>query len=131
MKTKEFCDEAAYDADTDIDEDVIEALRPRTDHLDIDPLPSYFESKQFYLHGDFDEGEAELVTRYIAAFGGIVQPYMGEAVSTVISANNWWAEDFAEALEVNPSVRFLRPSWVFACCDEARIVEEGSHRIIK
>ena len=134
LKTKELNDDAydaAYDEDTDIDEDVIEALRPKTDHIDIEPLPSYFASKQFFLQGDFSSGESELVTRYISAFGGTVQSYMRQSVSMVITANNYWTEDFTEALQVNPRLKFVRPSWVFACCDKGRMGEEGRHRILE
>ena len=123
--------DSAYDADTDIDEEELEKLRPKTNHLDFDPLPSHFESLQFYLHGDFEPGEAEVVDRYIVAAGGRVVPYMRESVTRVISASSWWTDQFKEALEVSPGVRFLRPSWVFACCDEGRVVEEGTHRIAK
>jgi hypothetical protein len=124
-------EELAYDADTDIDEDVMEELRPKTSDLSFQPLPSYFEGEQFYLHGDYEEGEEDLVKRYIVACGGRVEPYMRETVGTVISASNWWSDDFADALEVNPGVRFLRPSWVFASSDQGRAVEEGTHRIRK
>ena len=124
-------DDSAYDADTDIDEEVLDEMKPKTEHLDFEPLPNFFASQEFFLHGDYSAGEAELVERYIVASGGRVQPYMQESVDRVVSASNWWSEDFSEALEVVPGVSFLRPSWVFACTDQGRLVEEGTHRITK
>ena len=130
-KVKNDGDDSAYDADTDIDEEVLDEMRPKTKHLDFEPLPNFFASQEFYLHGDYEAGEAELIERYIVASGGRVQPYMQKTVDKVVSASNWWSDDFSCALEVVPGVSFLRPSWVFACTDQGRLVEEGTHRIIK
>ena len=121
--------DSAYDADTDVDEDVAEKLRPETKDLDFPNLPSFFSSMQFYMHGDYDKGEDELIKRYIVAFGGKVVPLMKRTVARVITASNWWSDDFEELLKWNPDVLFLRPSWVFACSDQGRLVEEGTHRV--
>jgi len=123
--------DSAYDADTDVDEDVAEKLRPETKHLEFPNLPSFFSSMQFYMHGDYDKGEDDLVKRYIVAFGGKVVPNMKRTVARVITASNWWSEDFEELQRWNPDVVFLRPSWVFACSDQGRQVEEGTHRVRK
>ena len=123
--------DSAYDADTDVDEDVAEKLRPETKDLDFPNLPSFFSSMQFYMHGDYDKGEDELIKRYIVAFGGKVVPLMKRTVARVITASNWWSQDFEELLGWNPDVAFLRPSWVFACSDQGRLVEEGTHRVRK
>ena len=123
--------DSAYDADTDIDEDVAETLRPKTDDLDFPQMPSFFSSLQFFMHGNYDKGEKELITRYIIAFGGKILPVMKKTVSRVITASNWWSDDFKEMLILNPDVIFLRPSWVFACSDQQKLVAEGTHRVIQ
>jgi len=123
--------DSAYDADTDVDEDVAEQLRPKTKDLDFPNIPSFFSSMQFHMHGDYDKGEDELIKRYIVAFGGKVVPLMKRTVARVITASNWWSKDFEELLNWNPDVLFLRPSWVFACSDQGRLVEEGTHRVRK
>ena len=123
--------DSAYDAETDVDEDVAEKLRPETKDLDFPNLPSFFSSMQFHMHGDYDKGEDELIKRYIVAFGGKVVPLMKRTVGRVITASNWWSKDFEELLRWNPDVVFLRPSWVFDCSDQGRLVEEGTHRVRK
>ena len=90
--------DSAYDADTDVDEDVAEKLRPETKDLDFPNLPSFFSSMQFYMHGEYDKGEDDLIKRYIVAFGGKVVPLMKRAVARVITASNWWNEDFEEVI---------------------------------
>merc|ERR1712192_155172 len=121
--------DSAYDADTDVDEDVAEKLRPETKHLDFPNLPSFLNSMQFFMHGDYDKGEDELIKRYIVAFGGEVVPNMKKNVARVITAPYWGREDFEELLKVNPDVVFLRPSWVFDCSDQGRLVDYGTHRV--
>merc|ERR1719447_25728 len=123
--------DSAYDADTDVDDDIAEKLRPKTDDLDFPQMPSFFSSLQFYMHGNYDKGEGELITRYIIAFGGKILPVMKKTVSRVITASNWWSDDFKEMLILNPDVIFLRPSWVFACSDQQKLVAEGTHRVIQ
>jgi len=123
--------DSAYDADTDVDDDIAEKLRQKTDHLDYPQMPSFFSSLQFYMHGNYDKGEKELITRYIIAFGGKILPVMKKTVSRVITASNWWSDDFKEMLILNPDVIFLRPSWIFACSDQQKLVAEGTHRVIQ
>merc|ERR1712192_192181 len=123
--------DSAYDADTDVDEDVAEKLRPETKDLDFPNLPSFLNSMQFFMHGDYDEGEDELIKRFIIALGGKVVPDMKKTVARVITASNWWSKDFEELLKVNPDVVFLRPSWVFDCSDQGRLVDYGTHRVRK
>ena len=72
-----------------------------------------------------------MIKRYIVAFGGKVVPNMKRTVARVITASNWWTDEFEELLKINPNVIFLRPSWVFACSDQVRMVEEGTHRVRK
>ena len=104
-------------------------MRPKTDDLDFPQMPSFFSSLQFYMHGNYDKGEEELITRYIIAYGGKILPVMKKTVSRVITASNWWSDDFKEMLILNPDVIFLRPSWVFACSDQQKLVMEGTHRV--
>ncbi|XP_064360554.1 DNA repair protein XRCC1 isoform X2 [Dromaius novaehollandiae] len=87
----------------------------------IPPLPDFFEDKTFFLYGDFAAPERRLLQRYVTAFGGALAPYMSEEVTHVVTAQDW-DETFEEALDVNPSLSFVRPRWVLACGERLRLV---------
>ncbi|XP_067173031.1 DNA repair protein XRCC1-like [Apteryx mantelli] len=90
----------------------------------IPPLPDFFVDKTFFLYGDFAAPERRLLQRYVTAFGGALAPYMSEKVTHVVTAQDW-DETFEEALDVNPSLSFVRPRWVLACGERLRL---GCHR---
>ncbi|XP_067173032.1 LOW QUALITY PROTEIN: DNA repair protein XRCC1-like [Apteryx mantelli] len=87
----------------------------------IPPLPDFFVDKTFFLYGDFAAPERRLLQRYVTAFGGALAPYMSEKVTHVVTAQDW-DETFEEALDVNPSLSFVRPRWVLACGERLRLV---------
>lgn len=83
------------------------------------PLPDFFEDKTFFLYGDFAAPERRLLQRYVTAFGGTLAQYMSEKVTHVVTAQEW-DETFEEALELNPSLAFVRPRWVLLCGERLR-----------
>ncbi|XP_068780336.1 DNA repair protein XRCC1 isoform X2 [Struthio camelus] len=87
----------------------------------VPPLPDFFEDKTFFLYGDFAAPERRLLQRYVTAFGGALAAYMSEEVTHVVTAQEW-DETFEEALDVNPSLSFVRPRWVLACGERLRLV---------
>jgi len=119
-----------YDVDTDIDEEECVKLLPDTSNLSLGALPDYFDSQEFYLQGDFQPGERKLLERYILAFGGRVQPYMGTEVMVVITHSRW-GKMFEDARAVSRGVQFVKPRWLFLCKDEGRMVEFGDCKVEK
>nr|XP_054510062.1 DNA repair protein XRCC1 [Agelaius phoeniceus] len=80
----------------------------------IPPLPDFFEDKKFFLHGPFPEGERRRLRRLAVAFGGSLAPYMDESVTHVVTSQDW-DPAFDEALELRPSLQFVRPHWLLLC----------------
>ena len=117
-----------YEVETDIDEEEIVKLLPKTSNLSLGNLPDYFDCHQFYLHGDFQPSERTLLERYIIACGGKVQPYMGAEVMLVITHSRW-NKMFDDALTVSQVVEFVKPRWLFKCKDEGRMVEFGDCKV--
>jgi len=117
-----------YDVETDIDEEEIAKLLPNTSKLSFGSLPDYFDCQDFYLHGDFQPGERQLIERYILACGGTVQSYMGAEVKVVITHSRW-DKMFEEARAVSRGVEFVRPGWVFRCQGEGKVVEFGQYQV--
>ena len=111
-----------YDVDTDIDEEECVKLLPDTSNLSLGALPNYFDSQEFYLHGDFQPGERKLLERYILAFGGRVHPYMGTEVMVVITHARW-GKMFEDVRAVSRGVQFVKPRCLFLCNNEGRMVE--------
>ncbi|XP_059728836.1 LOW QUALITY PROTEIN: DNA repair protein XRCC1 [Haemorhous mexicanus] len=85
----------------------------------IPPLPDFFEDKKFFLHGDFPEGEGRRLRRLVVAFGGSLAPYMDESVTHVVTSQDW-DPAFEEALELRPSLVFVRPHWLLLCGERQR-----------
>ncbi|XP_066426974.1 DNA repair protein XRCC1 [Molothrus aeneus] len=87
--------------------------------LPIPPLPDFFEDKKFFLHGPFPEGERRRLRRLVVAFGGSLAPYMDESVTHVVTSQDW-DPAFDEALELRPSLLFVRPHWLLLCGERQR-----------
>ncbi|XP_064296391.1 LOW QUALITY PROTEIN: DNA repair protein XRCC1 [Phalacrocorax carbo] len=85
----------------------------------IPPLPDFFKDKTFFLHGEFPAGEGRLLLRYVTAFGGTLAPYMNDSVTHVVTAQDW-DPAFEEALELRPSLTFVRPRWLLLCGERQR-----------
>jgi len=113
-----------YDVETDIDDEEIVKLLPKTSKLILGCLPDFFKRLKFYLHGNFQPDERKLVERYIVGCGGKVEQYMREEVKVVITHNSWEAM-FEDARSVSSMVEFVRPEWVFKCTDEGKLIEFG------
>ncbi|XP_066064415.1 DNA repair protein XRCC1 isoform X1 [Chamaea fasciata] len=80
----------------------------------IPPLPDFFEDKIFFFHGKFPEGEERRLRRTVVAFGGTLAPYMDDSVTHVVTSQDW-DPAFQEALELRPSLTFVRPHWLLLC----------------
>ncbi|XP_068855483.1 LOW QUALITY PROTEIN: DNA repair protein XRCC1-like [Aphelocoma coerulescens] len=85
----------------------------------IPPLPDFFEDKTFFLHGEFPAGEGRRLLRFAVAFGGTVAPRMDGSVTHVVTAQGW-DPAFDEALELRPSLTFVRPDWLLRCGEQQR-----------
>lgn len=95
----------------------------------IPPLPDFFEDKTFFLYGDFGATERRRLQRFVIAFGGTVAPYMSEAVTHVVTAQEW-DSTFEEALELNPSLQFVRPRWVLLCAERLRPLPPQPYAVV-
>ncbi|KAM4876210.1 DNA repair protein XRCC1 [Sylvia borin] len=85
----------------------------------IPPLPDFFEDKIFFFHGKFPEGEERQLRRMVVAFGGTLAPYMDDSVTHVVTSQDW-DPAFQEALELRPSLTFVRPHWLLLCGEKQR-----------
>ncbi|KAK4328413.1 hypothetical protein Pmani_001161 [Petrolisthes manimaculis] len=130
----DFTDDEVYDDDTDVDEENGEHLVTTTDLPDTSslPLPSlgdYFSGKHFLLYGNMGDDQRRLLNRYITAFLGEVENYMSDKVHFVISEDAW-DRNFEEALNEHPSLQFVRPLWVWRCCDKQRLLPHQPYLIV-
>ena len=129
-KTEASVDEdSAYDAETDVDDDVAEELRRDTAGLELPVLPQHFAGMEFLLHGEWEEGEEDLVSRYIVAAGGRVVGAGAARVERVVTASNWWSAELGVVAAAHPGAKVLRASWVFACHDTGEVVAEERYRL--
>lgn len=109
-------DEEIYDDDTDIDEEL-----PDTSSLPLPTLGDYFKGKCFFFYGDMVEDTRKLLTRFITAYAGEIEDYMTEKVNFVLSEDKW-DKNFEEALNDNPVLQFVKPQWIWQCCDKKKLV---------
>eukprot|EP00111_Clytia_hemisphaerica_P020336 TCONS_00059905-protein len=93
-------------------------------------LPDFLEEKGFLLYGKLSDKERRLCKRYITAYGGTLHEYMGDGVTYVLSKNDW-GSDFDDALNENKDLVFLRPTWLFKCHEEQKLVDTEAHIIPK
>ncbi|XP_076438303.1 DNA repair protein XRCC1-like isoform X2 [Babylonia areolata] len=83
-------------------------------------LPDFFADKHFFFFGDFDGAEKRLLTRYIAAYDGVLEDYMTDRVKYVITSTSW-DDNFEEALTENPALVFVKPQWIHSCHSKSRL----------
>ncbi|KAK8380787.1 hypothetical protein O3P69_008018 [Scylla paramamosain] len=121
---KDSSDEEIYDDDTDIDEEL-----PDTSSLPLPTLGDYFKGKSFFFYGDMAEDTRKLLTRFITAYAGEIEDYMTEKVNFVLSDNRW-DENFEEALNDNPALQFVKPQWIWQCCDKKKLVPHQPFLIV-
>eukprot|EP00794_Sanderia_malayensis_P011119 gene11119-12289_t len=134
-------DEDPYGGSTDNESDS-EAAKPEAKPTGENPveaklsddelpeLPDYFKEKHFLLYGDFNPKDQRLLNRYITAYNGVVENYMNDNVSFVISNANWDV-NFDEALQDNPSLEFIRPKWIFKCHEMHQFLPFDKYKIEK
>jgi len=152
-------DEDPYEADTDIDEDVINPetemklkkvkqetevkaiIKPAKNGISKEkstktlsgfpPLPSYFDGKMFFVFGSFSTDEVrKSINRGIIAGGGKIKQYMGPDVNYIITSGGYDKKNFQEAKSVNSQIVFLRPSFIKDCFDENKLVSPQKQHLI-
>ncbi|KAL8625400.1 hypothetical protein ACOMHN_044543 [Nucella lapillus] len=84
-------------------------------------LPDFFADKHFFFYGSFDSAEKRLLTRYIAAYDGVLEDYMTDRVKFVVTATSW-DDNFDEAVSENPSLVFVKPEWIRNCHNSSKLV---------
>nr|CDS28240.1 DNA repair protein XRCC1 [Hymenolepis microstoma] len=93
-------------------------------------LPDIFSGKKFYIFSkDIVLKEEETVYRLIITFGGKVELNMNTDVEFVVSRAAW-CSDFDEALEVCPSLIFVKPEWIYACDKAGKCVPYQRYQIV-
>lgn len=128
-------DENAYDASTDNDDpydvstdDEDDVNKNENDEHGLPSLPDYFERKHFLLYGDFGQSVHRLLTRHIIACGGKISKYMDDDIEYVISEQKW-DEKFDSALSSNTALVFVKPSWVFSCGAQQKLLSTQPYLI--
>ena len=114
MEEEEDDSDAAYNAETDVDEDDDGKSASRNGAADLDdfpPLPEFFSGVVFAVIGDFSTGERKALRQLIVGAGGDVSAYMGDDVDVVVT-NSKWNEDFDGAIEDNGRLKFVKPGYV-------------------
>lgn len=122
-------DDGIYSGSTDIDSDEENNGGP-TAKRNLLNLPTFFSKCHFLLYGSFDPADRRQLTRYITAYDGHIENYMGDRVTHVVS-NQKWDSNFDEALKENASLTFISPGWVFACHNKQKMTSPTSFRISK
>ena len=120
-------DDDPYEADTDVDEE--QEGDKKAEKKVLPPLPDYYKGLEFFIYGQFKfEKTRKSIIRGIIAAGGKLKEYMAPEVSFVISANDW-DSNFKDALDVNPKVQFVRPSFIQSCFDQDKLISPSKHFI--
>ncbi|XP_066575573.1 DNA repair protein XRCC1 isoform X2 [Amia ocellicauda] len=115
-QTAEGEQEDPYAGSTDENTDVEEQQ-----DLPIPQLPDFLTGKNFFLYGEFPKKERRLLNRYITAFNGVIEDYMGEKVQFVITAQDW-DDRFEAALMENSNLSFVKPRWIYVCNERQKLV---------
>ncbi|XP_045611538.2 DNA repair protein XRCC1 [Procambarus clarkii] len=123
-------DDEVYDDDTDVDEENIKYLKPPdTSALPLPTIGEYLKGKCLFVHGKMAEEKKKLLQRYIIAFNGDLADYMSDKVQFVITEDTW-DENFDEALNENSSLQFVKPLWIWRCCDKQKLVPHQPYLIV-
>ncbi|RDD36363.1 DNA repair protein XRCC1 [Trichoplax sp. H2] len=102
-----------YECSTEDEEEVQE--NPNSDIS----LPDYFSGMRFLIYGDFSYDERRILIRYLTAYDGHVEEYMGEKVNIVVTDNEW-DEKFDQAVADFPNLTFLRSEWIYECHNQRK-----------
>ncbi|XP_070202995.1 DNA repair protein XRCC1-like isoform X2 [Littorina saxatilis] len=92
-------------------------------------LPDFFADKHFFFYGDFPAAERRLLTRYIAAYDGVMEDYMNDRVKFVITCTKW-DDNFEEALTENPGLIFVKPQWLYTCHNKTKLVPHQPYVVV-
>ncbi|KAJ8312880.1 hypothetical protein KUTeg_010253 [Tegillarca granosa] len=76
-------------------------------------LPDFFSDKHFFLYGTFSASERRLLRRYIAAYDGELENYMG-----------------SKALSENENLVFVKPKWIYACHDKNKLLPYQPYAVV-
>ncbi|XP_053908552.1 LOW QUALITY PROTEIN: DNA repair protein XRCC1 [Cuculus canorus] len=83
------------------------------------PLPDFFEDKTFFFHGEFPEEEERRLLRYVTAFGGTLSPSLTDAVTHVVTSQQW-GPALEQVVRRRPSLTLVGPRWVLRCGERLR-----------
>ena len=93
-------------------------------------LPNFLDGKRFFMFGELTDDERRQGCRYIEAFGGKLEQYMGPTVTHVLT-NSKWDDNFDKALATNPRLVFASPQWIIACGQTSRFEDIQPYMIDK
>ncbi len=91
-------------------------------------LPTFFDSNRFFLYGNFSAVERKELKRFIVAFEGTVEEYVGDTVTHVVTKVSW-NKDFDDALEENKNLFFVKPEWIRECGRLSELVDVTNYLI--
>ncbi|XP_071806723.1 DNA repair protein XRCC1-like [Asterias amurensis] len=120
-----------YDSSTDEEPDSETPDPPVSPPLPtaVPDLPDFFEGNVFFLYGKFEAEERRQLTRLIVAFEGTVEDYMSDQVIFVVT-NSDWDDNFDKALSDHPGLAFVRPKWIYNCCEKSKKVPYQPYVIV-
>ncbi|XP_061675153.1 DNA repair protein XRCC1 isoform X2 [Syngnathoides biaculeatus] len=95
----------------------------------IPDLPDYLNGKHFFLYGKFPNNERRLLTRYIAAFNGVLEDYMSDTVHFVVTGEGWH-DSFEDALMDNGNLNFVKPAWIFAINQRQKLLPYQPYTVV-
>ncbi|XP_061633115.1 DNA repair protein XRCC1 isoform X1 [Phyllopteryx taeniolatus] len=95
----------------------------------IPALPDYLNGKHFFLYGKFPNNERRLLTRYIAAFNGVLEDYMSDTVHFVVTGEGWH-DSFEDALMDNGNLNFVKPGWIYAINQRQKLLPYQPYTVV-
>jgi len=94
----------------------------------LSPLPSFLEGVVVYLYGTFSEAPRKKLTRSITAYKGEVADYWTDDVThVVVSPQQDWDDECEKVVRNSPTLKIVKPSWVFDCCKQQQIASAKEH----
>ncbi|EGG23804.1 BRCT domain-containing protein [Cavenderia fasciculata] len=140
----DFTDDSMQDGDDDTDEDndilpehfkrnptakLGDLSQNKGKEYILDPLPSFFDGIEFYLSFK-DETLKSTVTRYIIAYKGIIAS-IPKTTTRYIVTDRTWEKSFALTQKKNPSIQFVKPSFVIKSHNYSKLVAPLDHLIVQ
>ncbi|XP_065836049.1 DNA repair protein XRCC1-like isoform X2 [Oscarella lobularis] len=112
------------ESDTDVDENCVEEIPAK-----FEPLPDIFTNLHFLLYGQFKEEVERRLRRYVTAYNGVLEDYMSDKVTYVVTASEW-DSNFDKALGDNSSLQFVKPKWIYTCHEQKKLVPHQRYAVI-